>query len=70
LNGAQRHRIHQKPVLHTNKKRNTRRKEVKKMRNYYEQKILPVMLEHQLIMEEEKEAMAEYLRGFGGTEDA
>ncbi len=40
------------------------------MRNYYEQKILPVMLEHQLIMEEEKEAMAEYLRGFGGTEDA
>ncbi len=40
------------------------------MRNYYEQKILPIMLEHQIIMEEEKEAMAEYLRSFGGTEDA
>ena len=40
------------------------------MGNYYEEKILPVMLEHRIIMEEEKEAMAEYLRGFGGIEDA
>ncbi len=40
------------------------------MRNYYEEKIIPVMLEHRIITEEEKETIAEYLRGFTGTENA